>query len=70
MLARLIALLIADVRAELARLDPPLAAPAEPAQRYDLESTTGCQAERAGGWDHDLRPPVRAFGFGSSDTEK
>jgi hypothetical protein len=66
MLAKLIAVAIHEVRAELHKLDPPATAPqADEMPRYDVSSTTAASTERASSWDHDTRPPVRAsFGFG------
>lgn len=79
MLAKLIAVAIREVQAELAKLDTPRAAaqdpepapavvpePDESRHRYDPASTTGASTERAASWDHDKRQPVTAarFGFG------
>jgi hypothetical protein len=67
MLAKLIAVVIHEIREELRKLDPPQAepqdAPADP-HRYDPASTTSAVTERASAWDHDKTPPVTAFGFG------
>jgi hypothetical protein len=63
MLARLIAVVIHEVREELRKLDLPAAEPENP-HRYDPASTTAGDTERAGSWDHDKTPPVTAFGFG------
>jgi hypothetical protein len=64
MLARLIAVVIHEVREELRKLDPPPAGEPQDPHRYDPASTTAAHTERAEGWDHDKAPPVTAFGFG------
>jgi hypothetical protein len=64
MLARLIAVVIHEVREELRKLDEPPTGEPQDAHRYDPASTTAGETERAGSWDHDKAPPVTAFGFG------
>lgn len=69
MIAKLIAVAIHEIREELRKLDPPSPPAAETPQdahRYDPASTTAATTERAGTWDHDTTPPVRAFGFRSA----
>lgn len=62
MLAKLIAVAIHEVREELRKLDTPAETPQD-THRYDPASTTASETERAGTWDHDTAPPLRAFGF-------
>jgi hypothetical protein len=80
MLAKLIAVAIAEVREELRKLDEPQAPDPEPEaaspsvpespepdesrHRYDPASVTACGTERAPSWDHDKRRPVTAVRFG------
>jgi hypothetical protein len=62
MLAKLIAVVIHEIRGELRKLVPPPAAEQDP-HRYDPASTTAAGTERAGSWDHDKTRPVTGFGF-------
>jgi hypothetical protein len=79
MLAKLIAVVIHEVREELRKLEsagggpepepasPSVPEPPEPDEshhRYDPASTTGASTERAPSWDHDKRSPVTAVRFG------
>lgn len=77
MLAKLIAVVIHEVRAELRRLDEQASAPAEPqtdsTHRYDPASVTAIDTERAPSWDHDKRSPAVAassFGFRQHEERK
>ena len=75
MLAKIIALVAHEIVTEYRKIDAPPAVPAEPPAapqadempRYDTSSTLSASTERAGAWDHDTKPPVRAFGFGKAD---
>jgi hypothetical protein len=65
MLAKIIALVIHEIVAEYRKLDTPPAVPQVDAMPgYDVSSTTAASTERAASWDHDTKPPVKAFGFG------
>lgn len=76
MIAKLIAVAVHEVIAEYRKLEAgqadqaegavPEAPAPEPASAYDPASTTALTTERAASWDHDAKPPVRAFGFAST----
>lgn len=55
MLAKLLAVVIHEVRRELRALDQPDGAAPDDAPRYDPSSTTAATTERAETWDHDKR---------------
>ena len=61
--------ILEPIKAEYRKLD---AAPVCDRQhaddhKYDVASTTAVVTERGAAWDHDKRPPERAFGFGRPD---
>ena len=84
MLAKLIAVVIREVRDELRKLDEPHAVRQYPGPspsslpespepdpapyQRDPASTTSADTERPPSWDHDKTPPVRAFGFGKAGS--
>ncbi len=68
MLAKIVALFIAEIREELRKLDPPPAGEPQDVHRYDPASTTAAETERAVSWDHDKTPPVTVFGFQPPDA--
>jgi len=70
MLAKLIAVVIHEIREELRKLDPPPAAEPEDTHRHDPASTTSAVTERGASWDHDKMPPVTGFGFGPAGPRK